>query len=123
MVNTREIAAEYRLSHWAQVLKERQESGQSIKAYCRQTGIAVNTYHYWQRKLRAHACEALMPRGGDLPAMAAAPKGWAVCETEITDVGRTTAVSIEIGEFRVTATADTDPELLGKVCRVLSGLC
>jgi hypothetical protein len=27
MVNTNEIAAEYRLSHWAQIMKERQNSG------------------------------------------------------------------------------------------------
>ena len=33
-VNSREIAAEYRLNHWAQIMQERSESGMSIKAYC-----------------------------------------------------------------------------------------
>ncbi len=122
MVNTRGIAKEYRLSHWAQVMRERQESGQSIKGYCRQTGIAVNTYHYWQRKLRASACEALMAgESAPLP-VASAPKGWTVCEAEKPDVGSAATVSIEIGKCRVTVTADADEELLGKVCRVLVGL-
>ena len=121
MVNTRGIAKEYRLSHWAQVMRERQENGQSIKAHCEQTGIAVNTYHYWQRKLRVEACTALMARESALPPVTAAPEGWAVCEAEKPDAGLAT-VSIEIGKCRVTATAETDAELLGKVCRVLAGL-
>ena len=59
MVNTREIAQEYRLTHWAGIMRERAESGLNIKAYCRQIGISTNTYHYWQKKLRESACEQL----------------------------------------------------------------
>ena len=59
MVNTREIAEEYRLSHWAQVMQARMQSGLSIKAYCKQIGICGNTYFYWQRRVRAAACEQL----------------------------------------------------------------
>ena len=59
MINTREIAEEYRLSHWARVMQERADSGLSIKAYCNQIGICGNTYFYWQRRVRAAACEQL----------------------------------------------------------------
>jgi transposase-like protein len=59
MINTREIAKEYRLSHWGKIMQERSQSGLSIKAYCRQMGICGNTYFYWQRKLRKAACEQL----------------------------------------------------------------
>ncbi len=121
MVNTREIAEEYRLSHWAQVMRERQESGQSIKTYCGQIGISANTYFYWQRKLRVDACEALTLRETDVPTKMTAPKGWAICKAEKPDAGVAT-VTIEIGKCRVAATSETDPELLGKVCRVLVGL-
>ena len=56
-MNTREIAEEYRLSHWAGVVRERQESGLSIKAFCEKAGFHQNIYFYWQRKLReAAAC-------------------------------------------------------------------
>ena len=58
-MNTREIAAEYRLAHWTQVIRERSESGQSIKAFCEEAGIRENTYFYWQKKLREAACEQL----------------------------------------------------------------
>ena len=59
MVNTREIAQEYRLGHWAKIMQEREQSGLSIKAFCQQIGIATNTYFYWQRKLRETACREL----------------------------------------------------------------
>lgn len=60
MINTREVAAEYRLPHWARIVQERNKSGSSIRAYCKQIGICENTYFYWQRRLRKAACEQLM---------------------------------------------------------------
>ena len=59
MVNTREVATEYRLTHWAQIVRERAERGASIRAYCKEIGICENTYFYWQRRLRKAACEQL----------------------------------------------------------------
>ena len=47
-MNTREIEAEYRLSHWAQVMRQRIESGLNIKAFCENAGFHENIYHYWQ---------------------------------------------------------------------------
>jgi len=60
MIHTREIAEEYRLSHWAQVMHDRVQSGLNIKEYCHQIGICGNTYFYWQRKLREAAREGLI---------------------------------------------------------------
>lgn len=59
-MNTRDIAAEYRLAHWAQIMRERNESRLSIKAFCVKIGIHENTYFYWQRKLREAASEQLI---------------------------------------------------------------
>lgn len=58
-MNTREIAVEYRLAHWAQIMQDRAQSGMSIRAYCKSAGIHENVYYYWQRKLREAACEQL----------------------------------------------------------------
>jgi transposase-like protein len=58
-MNTRAIADEYRLAHWAQIVRERQESGLSIKTYCESAGFHENVYYYWQRKLREAACKEL----------------------------------------------------------------
>lgn len=56
-MKTRQITAEYREAHWAQIMQERRESGQSIRAYCKGAEIHENVYYYWQRKLREAASE------------------------------------------------------------------
>ena len=123
IVNTREIAAEYRLSHWAQIMQERSESGMSIKAYCKSIGLHQNVYHYWQKKLREAAImvtNAQKETGTEISAQA--PQGWALCETAKLQSVQDT-IEIEIGKSRVTANADTSQELLSKVCRTLMSLC
>jgi putative transposase len=46
-MNTRDIANEYHLGHWTQVLQKRTDSGLTIRAYCKETGIHENTNFYW----------------------------------------------------------------------------
>jgi len=140
MVNTREIAEEYRLGHWAAVMRERRESGLTVKAYCKRIGICGNTYFYWQRRLREATCEELAARGegGAISReQSLVPKGWTACTTvESTTEGSTKvtsatvepiakgkALAVEIGTYRVLVEAETEPELLAKVCRTLVSLC
>ena len=52
-----EIRRQVRLSQWSAMVSEREESGLSVKAYCKQTGIAAKTYYYRLRKLREAAVE------------------------------------------------------------------
>ena len=123
MVNTREVAEEYRLSHWAQIMQERQETGLSIRAYCLQIGIAVNTYFYWQRRVRAAACQELMPAAHKQSEEALVPSGWAICKTEEPQPSeKAHGVTVEIGGCRIAVEDGTDPGLLAKVCRVLVSL-
>ena len=59
-MNTRTIAAEYRLQHWAEIIRKQHESGLSIREYCKSSEIPEWQYYYWQKKLREAACEKLM---------------------------------------------------------------
>ena len=48
-----------RIIEWRQPIYERQQSGQSVKAWCLQNGIRENRYYYWLRIIREEAlCEA-----------------------------------------------------------------
>lgn len=120
MVNTREIAAEYRLSHWAQIMQERTGSGLSIRAFCKQNGISNNTYFYWQRKLRTAACTELAT-AQSVSEKSLVPNGWTVCTEEPTPEKK--ALTIEVGGCRIFVEPGVDPELLSKVCRTLRSLC
>ena len=122
MVNTREIAEEYRLAHWAQIMRERSESGLSVKAYCRQIGICGNTYYYWQRKLRAAACELVAKPPEAQSETALVPSGWAKCEASAPEE-KGSHLTIEIGTYRVNVETGANMELLGRVCRTLKSLC
>jgi len=58
-MDTRQVAEEYRLAHWAGIAQERKESGLGVRAFCSSTGITESSYYYWQRKMRKAACEGL----------------------------------------------------------------
>ena len=47
-----------RIIEWRQLIYERQQSGQSVKAWCPQNGIRENRYYYWLKIIREEAhCE------------------------------------------------------------------
>ena len=117
-MNTREIAAAYRLSQWAKELQARVANGESVKDFCRRKGVSRNTYFYWQRKLREAACHELAVKSSDK----LVPSGWALCEVA-EPKSSPKILPIEIGCCRVMADAEVDPELLAKVCKVLVSLC
>ncbi len=118
-MNTRDMAAEYRQTHWAQVMRERSERGLSVRAYCEEAGIHENTFFYWQRKLREAACSGMQEAEAEVKSMV--PKGWAsLCVSE--GPAQTQGLTVEVGGCRITVCADTDPELLVRVCRALKAL-
>ncbi len=67
-MNTQMVAADYRMSQWAQIIKERQNSGQTIKEFCVDRGIREGAYFYWQRKLRSAFFRAMETELVDPPA-------------------------------------------------------
>jgi putative transposase len=118
-MDTQNVTTEYRLSQWAQVIQARLDSGQSIKDFCLVSGITRNTFFYWQKRLRNLACtnhkkssEATKPL---------VPNGWIQLAPSQPQQMKA-SLDIEINGCRITADADTDPELLKKVCRVLKSI-
>ena len=148
MKNTREIATEYRMAQWTEVMRERQSSGLSIIGYCRREGIKADRYFYWQRKLRKAAINLASPNLELLPptaeTIAPVPAGWTqvtkesnersslsipiensnISNESIVDKSITSSeVTIDIGKCRVTVNDAMNTELLSKVCKVLVELC
>lgn len=119
-MDTREVAAEYRLTQWARTIQTRAQSGQSIKDFCASSGISRNAYFYWQRKLRKAACSE-MHKTEARATNCLIPNGWTRLKSVEPDCSEA-SVTIEISGCRICATADTDLEVLAKVCRVLRTL-
>lgn len=117
-MDTQRVATEYRLSQWARVIQARLDSGQNIKEFCQTEGISKNSFFYWQRKLRELACTEITkteePRN-------IVPSGWLQLESKQVLPGKE-ALKIEINGCHVSVNAETDLELLKKVCSALRSL-
>lgn len=115
-MDTQKIASEYRLSQWAKVVQAQQESGKNIKDFCQAEGINRNAYFYWQRKLRKAACTELAIKDKSVDII---PNGW----MQLAPAQQTKAtLEIEISGCHIAVSAETDPDLLKKVCRMLRSL-
>ena len=55
-----------RINEWSQRIHERQQSGQSVRAWCREKGIRENSYYYWLRIIREEALREAENRSGML---------------------------------------------------------
>ena len=105
-MNTNEITAEFRMSYWAGVMRERSESGLSIKAFCASAGIHENTYFYWQKKLRESAFGQLTEIHGTLSAPAGfieAKMRGAATKPPFAEPDRQGELRIEIAGIKISA--------------------
>ena len=119
-MDTREFTKEYRMSHWAKIIKEQKESGLSAKSYCANSGIRENQFYYWQKKLREAACEELMKVQGTPSKLA--PSGFIEVKPPLRSaLSPTTSnhgqLSVETSEIRITAGGDYPMDKLIAVLR------
>jgi putative transposase len=117
-MNVQKITADYRLSQWAKVIQAKHESGLTVKEFCLTAGINKNAYYYWQRKLREAACEELSIAEKTKDVV---PSGWIELNRE-QQQPTSDKLDIEINGCQITVNAQTDTELLKKVCCILLSL-
>lgn len=58
-MTTREATRQYRLSKWAEIIRDCRNSGQTISAWCAANNVNIKKYYYWLRLLRESACESM----------------------------------------------------------------
>ena len=54
-----EVKQAYQLQEWSGMLRQRKESGLSVKEWCQEQGLTEYIYYYRLRKLRQAACTVL----------------------------------------------------------------
>lgn len=110
-------------------MRERKESGLSIRAYCKGACIHENVYYYWQKKLREATLEELVEQGDT---KSSAPEGWALCTAKpALPVATEKAVAISSSEqltveaqgVRITAGSAYPVEQLARLLRELMKGC
>lgn len=51
-MNTTTRTTVSRHDYWREVITEQESSGQSVRRYCGQRGIAEQSFYFWRRRLR-----------------------------------------------------------------------
>ena len=121
-MDTRKIATEFRLGHWSGIMRDRKESGMSIRRWCRENGVSEKTYYYWQRKLRENVCEKLEQETRTSASLVpAAPTFAQVQLAEATPLAG--QIRIRLGETEVEIEGNASPEVVERVLRVLRSTC
>jgi len=129
-MNTREMASEYRLSHWARILRDRSESGLSVKEYCKSAGFHENSFYYWQRKLREAAFEHMTEvQTGSCEMNLCAPSFAEVRLKEPTagpalpETTQANQITVTLGELRITTDSTYPTDKLAELLRRLIRPC
>ena len=66
-MDTRLATKELRLQQWADIIRDRKESGLKVDDYCELNNISRNAYYYWLKKLKIAALEASKVTFTELP--------------------------------------------------------
>ena len=121
-MNTREVATQYRLSHWAGIMRDRQESGLSIRAYCEKAGFHENRYYYWQKRLREEACTKLASVSASEEQVAS--QGFTqvqlIDKAQSSKTSGSGQLSVEISGMRITSDGEYPSDKLLAILRELS---
>lgn len=118
-MNLQKVTSDYRMSQWAKIIKERQDSGKKVDEFCKERGFSRNVFYYWQRKLRKVACTEIARISDPNEPIKCAPNGWVQLSSPEQEKE---TINVEVSGCYVCVDNNTDPELLKKVCRILKVL-
>ena len=94
--------------YWSEVIRLHRESGQAIKSFCDQEGLATHQFHYWRKRLlesSASSSPVFVPLQLTDPASSARE-----------------AISLHTGGYRIDLVSGFCPQALKDVLHVLSEL-
>ena len=107
-----------RLSEWKGKVTECRSGGQSVKAWCREQGIACKTYYYWEKEILSEAGRQMAAQGNgrgsrfvEVPAL---PERAAIREET-----PTLAAKLRTGSRELEVYAGVDAAVLETLLRVL----
>ena len=117
-MDTREVASQYRLSKWTEIVSRCRSSGQTVAVWCAENNINATSYYYWLRRIRKAACEALPSISGnnvivpvDIP--------FHEVETDSPDQESTTGIVVRIGTVTLEISNNASATLIENTLRAL----
>lgn len=101
-----QVKTNMRISAWADMIRERNESGLTISEWCINNGINRKTYYYRQRKVREFICDHNMDNNHNIGSLVPNP----VPQHDIVPVSMESVSNNDIQQIKIT-TANISVEL------------
>ena len=93
---------------WQKIMEMQQASGVNKSAWCREQGINLKTFYYWQKKLGSISTEK--------------PQNFV--EAVITEpVSASSKIQLYVGNIRIDVFDGVNAELLAKTIRAINAAC
>ena len=117
------VTRQFRLQQWAEALRDRKESGLTVKEWCKLHNVSKFQYYYRQKEVRKHAAQylALQPVQTDKPVfveVAQAQQSRPVRPDTNPSLSRVSAC-IRTGNADILVSDETSEELLVKILRAV----
>lgn len=119
-----------RINQWASIIQAQASSHMNKTEWCRENGITVRTFYYWQRKLRNMILES--SEGPSQKQLPSAPDAPTFCELSIPDPQKTdpiiplndtpgngSGLIVEIRDCRIIVGDSVSKDALASVIEVL----
>ena len=119
-----EVRTEARLREWAGMIAECQNSGLSIREWCRENGIAPKTYYYRLRKVRLRAIQDMPVDISSVPAVQHDGEvSFRQLEVSAPSTSGSTAVTLHVQNGTLEIAGGTDRETIEAVLLALKAVC
>ena len=127
-LDVKTMTREIRLTRWSEIMRERRDSGKSVRTWCEDNGVKEKTYYYWQRRLRKSACEMIASSQSTLYQSGMPLQSFAEIKLEPpTDRQHlempVSHICIELGKVRITAGSAYSPEKMALLLKELLRPC
>ena len=120
-----EIRAEARLKNWSDLIAECQNSGETIREWCREHNISSRTYYYWLKKVRLRTIETMPERssGMTLAKEKNEPLAFKPLEVSAASQSAETAVTLHLPNATLEVVRGADRATIEAVLLALKSIC
>lgn len=118
MSKVTKVRDDIRLKQWAKRICECQQSGSSVKGWCRENGVLEGSYYYYLRKLRTNAI-------AELPAVAEPdpkPVEFKQIQVESPVLEKVAAITIHLGHISINVPEGISQQTVETVLIALSNV-
>ncbi len=124
-MNTQLNATEMHMKYWADIIRDRKQSGLKVKDYCAEHNLSRDAYYYWYNKIKNKA----LIEANNRVEFAAVPTNvteslstpqddYSIDDNDKDTDGKTPSIIVKINGMRIDVLEDVSRECLMKVLEV-----